>query len=67
MQLDGVHKRTNWFKGTNADPYLATKVWTPFFQQTTTVIDEDDDEEKRRRIFRNNGINRFCISAVILK
>ena len=33
--------------GTNADPYLATKVWTPFFQQSTTIIDGDDEEESQ--------------------
>ena len=32
--------------GTNADPYLATKVWTPFAQTSTTVVDIDDENEE---------------------
>ena len=32
--------------GTVSDPYLATKVWTPFAQTSTVVVDIDEENEE---------------------
>ena len=49
--------------GTNADPYLATKVWTPFFQQTTTIIDEGEEEEESQEYEGTMGLTAFASSS----
>ena len=49
--------------GTNADPYLATKVWTPFFQQTTTIIDEGEEEEESQEYEGTMGLTAFAASS----
>ena len=49
--------------GTNADPYLATKVWTPFFQQSTTIIDEGESEEESQEYEGTMGLTAFASSS----
>ena len=49
--------------GTVADPYLATKVWTPFFQQTTTEVDDGDEEEEVQVYEGTMGLTAFAASS----